>query len=332
MPHRPESELTSMHSGSGHEILHPVEALMHPQKNYALPIRTYSSQAWESCSTGVEVAYPHSSYHQQTMSHQFDTKSGAVECHQFDERLKRVRSDDMGDLPCKATQKPDQNSPASINEAVSVTSESSIGSHFVSGQEPLKKRKKHLDVLRRNRCWLPTQRTEHTPGMLPSPVSSLGSSTNIENQCDVTTSTPATIHASRSESYDFKGAQLLTNTVTSEIAPAAVQVEASPYPAVPNFPDCLHMVLSHPEATGSVLQWLPHGHAWRVVRWDALRRNVLPKFFPQLCLEEDDGISGGSIDAFLWNVCAWGFEEIKDGADVGAYAHKVSGVGSLESH
>jgi hypothetical protein len=337
MPHRPESELTSMHSGAGHDMLHPVEALMHPQKNYALPIRTYPSQAWEGYSPAIEGAYPPSSYPQQTISHQFDTMRGSLECDQFDERLKRARSDDMDDLSRQPSRpdKPDQNSPASINEAVSVTSESSIGSHFVSGQEPFKKRKKHLDVLRRNRCWLPTQRAEPTSGLLPSPVSSVGSS-NIENQCDTTTPTPPTMHASRSESYDFKEAKAITNTgaigETPGIAPATFQVEASQHPAVPNFPDYLHMVLSEPDATGSVLQWLPHGHAWRVVRWDALRRNVLPKYFPQLCQEEEDGSSGGSIDAFLWNVRAWGFEEIKDGADVGAYAHKVSGVGSLEEH
>jgi hypothetical protein len=282
MPHRPESELTSMHSGAGHEILHPVDTLMHPQKDYALPIRTYPSQPWESCSPALEVVYPPSSYHQQTVSHQFDSKRGALDCHHFDERLKRVRSDDMDDLPrqAKRVEKPDQNSPASISEAVSVTSESSIGSHFVSGQEPLKKRKKHLDVLRRNRCWLPTQRAEHTSGLLPSPVSSVGSSTNIENQCDLTTVIPPAMHASSSESYDFKRAQPLASNGTCAITTGAVQVEASQYPAVPNFPDCLHMVLSQPEATGSVLQWLPHGHAWRVVRWDALRRIVLPKFFP----------------------------------------------------
>ena len=46
----------------------------------------------------------------------------------------------------------------------------------------------------------------------------------------------------------------------------------------------------------------------------------MPQFFPQLA---------GSIDAFLWHLAAWGFEEIQDGPDVGAFGHTVSSSGGL---
>ena len=128
----------------------------------------------------------------------------------------------------------------------------------------------------------------------------------------------------------MRKAQALTESAkigdSAEITHPAIQAEVAQYQAVLDFPEALHVVLSQSDANGSVLQWLSHGHAWRVVRWDALRRNILPRYFPQLCQGEDDGKNGGSIDAFLWNVRVWGFEEIKDGPDVGAYAHRVSAV------
>jgi hypothetical protein len=84
----------------------------------------------------------------------------------------------------------------------------------------------------------------------------------------------------------------------------------------------LHEVLSDPEYAGTVLQWLPDGEAWKVLRWDALRRQVLPRYFADL--RDENGTSCGTIDAFLWHLTAWGIEEVKDGTDVGAYRHDVS--------
>ncbi|GKY93221.1 hypothetical protein MPSEU_000289900 [Mayamaea pseudoterrestris] len=84
-----------------------------------------------------------------------------------------------------------------------------------------------------------------------------------------------------------------------------------------HFPSILHAVLQESEFRDSVLQWLPHGQAWRVVRWDAMRKLVLPKYFTALC-DEQNG-SSGSIDAFLWHLQAWGFDEVTDGPDAGAY-------------
>lgn len=81
---------------------------------------------------------------------------------------------------------------------------------------------------------------------------------------------------------------------------------------IDNFPALLHSLLT--DSSVQVIQWLPHGKAWKIVRWEALRKEVLPRYFPTLPL---------SIDAFLWHVTAWGFEEITQGEDAGAYVHKV---------
>lgn len=80
---------------------------------------------------------------------------------------------------------------------------------------------------------------------------------------------------------------------------------------VPHFPSVLHILLT--SSKDGVLEWLEHGKAWRIVRWEALRRSILPQFFPQL----------SSMDAFLAHIAAWGFREIMEGPDVGAYSHEV---------
>ena len=126
-----------------------------------------------------------------------------------------------------------------------------------------------------------------------------------------------------------------TQTATTVLqTPIQEKKKSSPPPlhfVIPGFPTLLHSLLTDSEYAGKVVQWLPHGRAWRIVRWDALRRQVLPSLFPQLC--EDDkssttaspgsSSSAGSIDAFLWHLTAWGFEEITDGDDAGAYSHEV---------
>lgn len=93
---------------------------------------------------------------------------------------------------------------------------------------------------------------------------------------------------------------------------------------IPHFPTVLHMVLTESEFAGSVLQWLAHGKAWKIVRWDALRRKVLPKYFSRLQQQSKSASAACSIDEFLCHLEAWGFEEVTDGPDAGAYTHVVS--------
>jgi hypothetical protein len=91
---------------------------------------------------------------------------------------------------------------------------------------------------------------------------------------------------------------------------------------IPHFPTVLHHVLVDKELDGKVIQWLPDGEAWKVIRWDAMRRQVLPKYFADL--RDENGSGCGTIDAFLYHLDAWGFEEIQDGINAGAYRNDVS--------
>lgn len=330
MPHRPESELAGVHSDAAHEMLRPMDAPRHPiQQDYRVSIGAYTSNRWEAgYSPNGDASFAPAPYPHYNMNQRFDSNQEPRDIRVLNERAKRERSDnEVEEIDAiRMANKDDRESPTSAHrEAFSVTSESSAGSPFVSGWDSNKKRKKHLDVLRRNRCWLPTQRGDAPPERLTSPVSSV-ESLNNDNQSEVTTSATPTTHPSRSECFDLHYGQVQSAGDVPKLSRHAVQTEASQYQAVPNFPDVLFKVLSQFDGNGSVLQWVQSGHAWRVVRWDALRRDVLPRYFPQLCQEEEDGSNGGSIDAFLWNVRAWGFEEIKDGPDAGAYAHPVSVV------
>ncbi|KAG7357647.1 HSF-type DNA-binding protein [Nitzschia inconspicua] len=89
---------------------------------------------------------------------------------------------------------------------------------------------------------------------------------------------------------------------------------------IPHFPTVLHQALSDKDCQ-SAIQWLPDGEAWKVCRWDGLRRQVLPRYFSDL--RDEMGSSCGTIDAFLFHLSAWGFEEIKNGSDAGSYRHDL---------
>lgn len=189
---------------------------------------------------------------------------------------------------------------------------------------PLKKRKM-MDYLRK--------KPSETMHVSPLSNSSIKCHQNEKEEHQVTASGEETSHpranttASQTSStcmahsYDLKDTQTLHDT--AKISDAA---EISPPPPsqviIPHFPSVLHSLLTESDVAGNVVQWLDHGKAWKINRWDALRRKVLPKYFPQL--RDEDGKVSGSIDAFLWHLRAWGFHEIKDGHDVGAYSHAVS--------
>lgn len=78
-----------------------------------------------------------------------------------------------------------------------------------------------------------------------------------------------------------------------------------------HFPTELYRLLEEDDT--KVIQWLSHGRAWRIVRWDALRKQILPRSF-----------GGTSVDGFLAQLADWGFTEITDGLDAGAYYNPVS--------
>lgn len=180
---------------------------------------------------------------------------------------------------------------------------------------PHKKRKKAADIMRKK-----TESNTHAH------VSPMSHGTHPSSSPSVSTSSsPETSRHSNmshgnspSSSYELKDVQVLPASAkindTKEISCPPSHVE------IPHFPSMLHAVLSESEFAESVLKWLAHGQAWKIVRWDALRRQVLPKYFGQL---RDEKEISGSVDAFLWHLQAWGFEEITDGPDAGAYTNVV---------
>ena len=107
---------------------------------------------------------------------------------------------------------------------------------------------------------------------------------------------------------------------------------------ISDFPAKLHRVLTQSEYAGKVLEWLPTGTSWRVLRWNELSKSVIPTHFPELV--QDDSEAGGEKDAegeakeevvtsarmnrFLYQIQVHGFQEIRDvGPDMGAYRHEV---------
>ena len=187
---------------------------------------------------------------------------------------------------------------------------------------PLKKRKKHLDFLRRNQS---EESSKESDPCHVSPVShsSLGSGQGrTVSSEEVTPERPSRLSSQRSHSYDSKEVPSTQALLASSKIHSTIDIAPPAHVMVPHFPSVLHQVLADPEYSGTVLQWLPDGEAWKVLRWDALRRQVLPRYFSDL--RDENGHGSGTIDAFLWHLTAWGFEEVKDGTDVGAYRHDVS--------
>ena len=79
----------------------------------------------------------------------------------------------------------------------------------------------------------------------------------------------------------------------ADASSASASAASSTAMPMPHFPSLLHDVLTNSRHAGSVLEWLPHGQGWRVLRWDEMARSVLPEHFPQFCTssapkEEED--------------------------------------------
>ena len=102
------------------------------------------------------------------------------------------------------------------------------------------------------------------------------------------------------------------------------------------------------------MEWLNHGKAFRILRYDILCTEVLPKEMPMLCSDrkkkekmmkmnddicksesrddEQTKVEEGSnkysddewVDAFSWFVKSYGFEEVMSGRDKGSFRHEVS--------
>lgn len=197
--------------------------------------------------------------------------------------------------------------------------ESSIGNSRMTAVSssastvPLKKRKKSLDILRRQQ--------HHQTDVEKGP-------------CHVSpVSHDPSPSGNRAQSYDSNEASSPKGETTQELLDSAkvhstAQIGAgASLPMTPHFPTVLHQVLANKDLTTEddqgpvVIRWLPDGETWKVENWNAMRRQVLPKYFSDLT--DEHGSSLGTIDAFLHYIEAWGFEEIKNGPNAGAYRHNL---------
>jgi hypothetical protein len=192
---------------------------------------------------------------------------------------------------------------------------------------PLKKRRKLMEYLR-NKV-VATATAEKQPlhvSPLPSPQVRSRVASHESSESTVDSASPPRTNGSAStcteNTYRMEESACLHDLAMSKAA-AEINPPPTAEVVIEHFPTVLHTILSSSEFAGSVVQWLPDGEAWKILRWDALRRQVLPKYFSQL--RDEEGKIGTSIDGFLWQLAAWGFEEIQSGPDVGAYQHKVSG-------
>lgn len=214
----------------------------------------------------------------------------------------------------------------------------------VSSTVPLKKRKKTTDILRRQQGeTTETRKDDDVRDSLDpchvSPVSHSSEELHVDSRTvskedgtpprclstnnDMVNRTSS--YDSKDPSYSFRGGKQESSTqelLDSSKVHSTAQIAPPAHVLIPHFPTVLHQVLSDKEFDGKVVQWLPDGESWKVLRWDGFRRQVLPRYFADL--RDEDGSGCGTIDAFLFHLGAWGFEEIKDGTDVGAYRHDVS--------
>lgn len=81
-----------------------------------------------------------------------------------------------------------------------------------------------------------------------------------------------------------------------------------------HFPVTLHSVLGLQESQ-DVLQWLAHGKSFKVLHWEKLCNEVIPRHFPSM--------GDVSANGFLYQLKAWGFQEIAAGPDAGAFTHHL---------
>ncbi len=205
----------------------------------------------------------------------------------------------------------------SVKETTASANESTASSH---GNRPLKKRKStdHSVTNISGDVGTSSDGAYHV-----SPIShSSKSGTTVETHT-MSHDTPST---SSAHSFDMKEEPHSGHTSASvKKDPSHARPQQSMFRMIPQFPSLVHWILSEPTSKFavdlSVLQWVSHGQAWRIIRWDAFHREVLPAMFPQLV---SSATETGSIDAFMWQLKAWGFQEIKDGPDIGAFAHTVS--------
>lgn len=118
---------------------------------------------------------------------------------------------------------------------------------------------------------------------------------------------PSTASASTTSTSSYGGHH---GSNAEDEAAAALLMAASVTSSPKSFPCRLHSILSSLEHSGKVMEWLPHGRSWRVLRWEALAD---PDLLSWLGVDSDT--------AFSESIQRWGFRETRSGADRGSFQH-----------
>jgi len=79
---------------------------------------------------------------------------------------------------------------------------------------------------------------------------------------------------------------------------------------VPTFPAKMHAILSNKELS-DVIEWLPHGRAWRILKPRTFEIHVLPRYFHH-----------NKLSSFVRQTNGWGFRRLTQGYDRNAYYHE----------
>jgi len=100
------------------------------------------------------------------------------------------------------------------------------------------------------------------------------------------------------------------------------------------FPCILHKILTNSEYAGNVIEWLPDGNAWKILKWDEFLKILIPNCFPYLNGDinmNDERKISSSINGIRSHLKTWGFEEVKEqGSDLSCYHHALFTRGNPE--
>ncbi|KAL3787116.1 hypothetical protein HJC23_013097 [Cyclotella cryptica] len=89
---------------------------------------------------------------------------------------------------------------------------------------------------------------------------------------------------------------------------------------VPTFPAKMHAILSNKELS-DVIEWLPHGRAWRILKPRTFEIHVLPRYFHH-----------NKLSSFVRQTNGWGFRRLTQGYDRNAYYHEYFLKGKSMCH
>jgi len=88
-------------------------------------------------------------------------------------------------------------------------------------------------------------------------------------------------------------------------------VPLTPPGKTPNFPAKMHAILSNPDLA-DIIEWLPHGRSWRILKPREFEHRVLPRYFEH-----------SKYSSFVRQTNGWGFRRISVGSDRNSYYNEL---------